>query len=343
MGGIEASAGWKDSSAPRALALVRAATNFLQALARALPPDCPPPTVFQIPTVLNNDEWRKDILATHILPKSVQAWWENEFGEVATGAASPVNLLISKLRDYFPAAALLGGRHTLDFRKLMDQRKILLFAAIRKGDSQIDRSLPSIFVRGILQAAYSRHDIPEAERAVRCPVHRFAGDEVPTWDGEDIPDIIRELGKYRVPSMLLAQSPEDLRPETARVIVENASAIVTSGVDGKGAKMIADHMRGVTVETIQALPRYTYLASVTLDGHRTHGFTVKGVQPLDLFEGRPGVVDEAIAADPQYRRAKEVVDELEDLDELLYLAAVGPGSIPDPQGKPRGGGRVKFE
>jgi hypothetical protein len=320
-----AATGW--TKATRATTFVQESCRFLVALARELGPGAPAPTIFQIGTVLTNDHWRETILASPRMPQGIRDWWRNQFSASKKGDASavlPVTFLISRLRASTPIAAFLGGTSTFDFREAMDERRIILFAPPVTADDKA-KLATSIFVRGILQGAYSRADVPATYRGEVCPRFWIFGDEMPMWDGPDIPRIFQQLRKFYVHLLVFAQSPRShgLSKATAEASMNAASILAASTVNGPGAKMIAAHWTGPDADDLQQVERYTYLASVMHEGKQSGAFLCRAIQPQEVYPREPGGLEAAIAHDPRYRLASEVVAELDTLDDRLLKAWTG--------------------
>lgn len=84
--------------------------------------------------------------------------------------------------------------------------------------------------------------------------------------------------------------------------------------------MVAKLWRGPDAQDMTEVEQFHHIVTATIEHRRTVGFLVRGLQPEDLREARPGVLDEAIRSDPRYRDAAEVVEELKTLDDRLLAA-----------------------
>jgi len=331
---FQAATKWSASFAPRATAIVVACGQALIALAQALAEVGSPlvPTFFQIPTLINNEAWRKAVMRH--LPRSTRAWWEDDFPRLPKDAPLTVTNLINRLRSHVPTAAFLGGPSTFDFRKAMDARWVLLFSNARKGDGQ-DALPTSLFVRGLLMGGSSRADTPADVRATRCPRFLTIYDEAPTYDGPDLAVGLQEQGKYGMRAEILSQSPIKLKPGTIEAIFTNGSAIATTAVSYAAASLIAKEWSGAGAADIMDTARFHFLASIVHEDRRSPAFQVRPLQPGELYPSKPGALESTIAGDPRYRLATDTVAALDGLDNAILEAL---GEDPVGQNPPVDGG-----
>jgi hypothetical protein len=327
--GFLAATKWKPDFASRATAIITNTANSLIAFDRALPADAPTPTIFQIHTLIENEEWRKKILPC--LPQHLRQWWEDSFPRLPKDAVLTVTNLISRLRNDVPTAAFLGGRNTLNLREAMDRRQVVLFSNARKGDGR-DALPTSLFVRGLLMAGHSRQDTPEVRRREECPRFHIVYDEAPTYNGPDLASGMQELGKYGIVSDVLSQGPSKLKVGgTWDALATNSSTLTTTSVGHDDAVMIAKEWQGASASDIMDTERYTFLTSVVHEGRHSPAFHFRAIDPHDLYPYEAGVLERSIAKDRRYRLASETVADLETLDERLVKAWMrGQNSGPRP-------------
>lgn len=322
---FQAATKWSASFAPRATAIVVACGQALIALAVALAEAGSPlvPTFFQIPTLINNEPWRKAVMRH--LPRQTRSWWEDDFPRLPKDAPLTVTNLINRLRANVPTAAFLGGPSTFDFRKAMDARWVLFFSNARKGDGQ-DALPTSLFVRGLLMGGSSRADTPADVRATLCPKFLTEYDEAPTYDGPDLAVGLQEQGKYNMRAEILSQSPIKLKPGTQEAIFTNGSAIASTAVSHAAATMIAKEWSGAGAADIMDTARFHFLASVVHDERRSPAFQVRPLTPGELYPSKPGALEATIAGDPRYRLAGDTVAGLDTLDNAI-LEALGEDAV----------------
>lgn len=268
-----------DETNTRALNLITQASQALCELARQLPPELAP-TLFQVPTLLGNEEWRAAVL--RFVSPPTRAFFYERFPRLAAEAITPVTNLIDRLRVSPPVAALLGSpTSSYDVRAAMDEGKIVL--ACPGQGSVRDRLVANFLVYDLLHAAKSRASIPPERRR---PFYVFL-DEVQTYDGAssgNLAALLEQSAKYGVRALLFNQSPERLTAQTLNAITTNRSHLSTTALGAKAAGLIAREWSGrVDPQTITALPRYAFCASVTLNAEVSPPFLVRGVAVEELL------------------------------------------------------------
>lgn len=272
-----------DETNTRALNLITQAAQALAELAEQLPEELAP-TIFQVPTLLGNEEWREGVLRFASPP--TRAFFAERFPRLAAEAITPVTNLIDRLRVSPPVAALLGSpTSTYDVRAAMDQGKIVL--ACPGQGSVRDRLVANFLVYDLLHAAKSRADMPPDQRR---PFYVFL-DEVQTYDGAssgNLAALLEQSAKYGIRALLFNQSPERLTAQTLNAITTNRSHLLTTALGAKGAGVVAREWSGkVEPEVVSNLPRYSFCASVTQNAEVSAPFLLRGVPVEELEEHFP--------------------------------------------------------
>lgn len=303
---------WDEINA-RALNLTTQAAQAMVDLAHKLPPELAP-TIFEIPVLLSDEDWRLKVLPHVSAP--VRQFFLERFPLLPPEAITPVTNLIDRLRAAPATAALLGNPlATYDIRAAMDGGKIVLVCP--GSGSGRDRLIANFVVFDALHAAKSRADIrrPELRRWFSIWL-----DEVQIYDGASsgtLAALLEQVAKYAVRALLLNQNPERLTPATRDAVTTNRSHLVTTALGSKGAGLLARELGGdLDAETIAQLPRFRSLASVTLDGEISRPFRLGGVPVEELFPGdcRPEDVPHLDAAIDRNLRRAPVAETLDRLD-----------------------------
>jgi hypothetical protein len=269
---------WDEVNA-RALNLTTQAAQALVDLARQLPAELAP-TIFEIPVLLSDDEWRAAVLPHVSAP--VRQFFNERFSRLAPEAITPVTNLVDRLRAAPTSAALFGNPlATYDSRAAMDRGQIVLVCP--GSGSGRDRLIANFFVFDALHGAKSRADVPPERR------REFYAwlDEVQIYDGASsgtLAALLEQVAKFGVRALLLNQNPERLTAATRDAVTTNRSHLVTTALNAKGSGLLARELGGeVAPETIGQLPRFHSLASVTLDGEISRPFRVAGAPVEELF------------------------------------------------------------
>ncbi len=264
-----------DERNTRALNLATQAAQALVELSRALPPELAP-TVFQLPTLLSDEEWRQAALP-HLAPGTRQ-FFAQRFPKLPAEAITAVTNLIDRLRAARPVAALLGSPvSTYDVRAAMD-RGLIVLACPGSGSTR-DRLVANFLVYDVLHAAKGRASVAPERRK---PFWVFL-DELQTYDGPNLPALLEQSAKYGGRAFLFNQNPERLTDATLNAVTTNRSHLLTTTVNAKAAALLAKEWGGQpTAQTVTQLERYTYLATVTLGARTTKPFLVRGVPAARL-------------------------------------------------------------
>lgn len=303
-----------DERNTRALNLTTQAAHALIELARQLPPELAP-TLFQVSTLLSDDDWRAAVLP--FTSPATRQFFSERFPRLADEAITPVTNLIDRLRVDPVTAALLGSSESsYDVRAAMDRRQIVL---ARPGSGSMrDRLLANFLVYDVLHAAKTRVDV---DPGLRWLFYLYL-DEVQTYDGAtsgNLAALFEETGKFGVRISAYNQNPERLTQTTFNAITTNRSHLTTTAVNAKAAGLLAREFGGaIQAEVISHLARYTAITEVTLNGEITQPFEVRGIPVEELFPSaaRPDEVPALEASIDRQTRRRPVEDTLAALDEL---------------------------
>lgn len=311
--------GWGERST-RAINLTTQAASALAAIARLVDPAVAP-TIFQIPTLLTDEDWREAVVP--FLPRSAQDFWRGRFGRLSEEAITPVTNVIDRLRASSAAATLLGqSEGSYRAREAMDAGMIVL-ACPGSGGAR-DRLIANLLVFDIFHSAIARGATPAEQRRL----FNLYGDEVQTFDGGDtkLPSLIEETAKFGIRGTFLNQNPERLSAATLNALTTNRSVLLTSNLNSPGARLMAREFGGEpSAEAISRLPRYRFIGQVTDHGKVSAPFALGGLRVEDALgdAGQPGRVDSLrkVSAETTRRRTPgEALAHLEKLDDAILAA-----------------------
>ncbi|MDQ3574580.1 MAG: ATP-binding protein [Actinomycetota bacterium] len=325
-----ASMDWSDRNT-RALNIVSQATQSLCELALRLPPELAP-TIFQITTLLSDEEWRREVMP--FLSRTSRSYWLTRYTKLAAEALTVITNALDRLRASRTVAALFGQpRSTFDLRAAMDTGKIVLLCP--GGVGSMENLIHALFLFELHRATQSRRDQPAERRRV---FHAFL-DELQVADSgqasELVARMLREGRKFGLRLHAMVQQPTSLSKLVLTAMLTNRSHLCSTVVSHESATVLAKEWAGlVRPETITRLPRYHFLVAATLGGEVTPPFLVRGLSVEEAWGdvGRPedvAAMTETIDATMRRRPIGDVLAELESLDEriLEHLQGAEPDEV----------------
>ncbi|WP_052745613.1 hypothetical protein [Allosalinactinospora lopnorensis] len=324
---IASALSWGDQ-ASRARTILTKAVETLCHLALRLPADVAP-TLFQIPTLLHDKTWRDTVVQP--LPRHIQTYWENIYEKYPAEATPTVTNVIDRLRSSRTLSAFFGSSvSTYDVRVAMDQSRVV-FLCTPGGD--IDRLLACFLTYDLFRAGRSRADLPPEQRI------RFDAfiDEVTAVDGASkgyLAAILEQLGKYGVRLHAMTQMAQRLTKTTRDALLQNQSLLSSTAGEIDAVRVVTRQwQRHVHPDTLLDLPRFHHIVSATVRGQTTTPFRVRGAVLDELFaeQNRPDRLDmqqKAIDTNLRRRRIRDVLDDLETLDERILSAVLERAAKP---------------
>jgi hypothetical protein len=270
---------WGERST-RAINLTTQAASALARIAPILAEEGLAPTIFQIPTLLSDAEWREDVLP--FLPQTSQRFWRDRFPLLATDAITPVTNMIDRLRASSAITALLGqARTTYSVREAMD-RGLIVLACPGAGGTR-DRLLANLLVFDLFHAARSRAELAPGERRLFWPFF----DEVQSYDGAasgNLAALLEQSAKFALRAHFLNQNPERLSPATLNALLTNRSHLLASALNSHAAGLLTKEWAGQpSPAALTKLDRFRFVAQVTDRGRASRPFGLRGIRLEDVF------------------------------------------------------------
>ena len=301
---------WGERST-RAINLTTQAASALAAISAKLDPDLAP-TIFQIPTLLSDSNWRRAVLP--FLPRTSQKFWTERFPLLATEAITPVTNMVDRLRASSSITALLGqSRSTYRVREAMDEGKIVL-ACPGTGGTR-DRLVANLLLFDLLHAARDRAELAPSERK---PFWLFL-DEVQSYDGAasaNLAGLLEQSAKFGIRAVLLNQNPERLSPATLNALTTNRSHLLASALNSHAAALLTKEWGGQTSPAaLTRMERYRFIAQVTFEGSLSSPFALGGVRVEDVLDEVPEAGGRARPRRAAESAASEAAAHLDTLDE----------------------------
>jgi len=197
-------------------------------------------TLLEVPKVLADADFRKHKLSkTH--NAVVKDFWEKE-AEKAGGEAALANIVpyITSKTNVFLANDVMRPiicqqKSAFDFRKIMDEKKILLVNLSKGKLGDINSNLLGLIIVGkLLMAAFSRVDIPEEKRN---DFYLYI-DEFQNFATESIATILAEARKYRLNLVIAHQFIGQLREDIRKAVFGNVGSMLSFRIGAEDAEFL---------------------------------------------------------------------------------------------------------
>jgi hypothetical protein len=332
VGAVSSAHHWGER-ATRARTILSNAARTLAELSHLLIQDGHPelqPTVFQISTLLEDEQWRLAVLSH--LPETTRRYWQKSFVNVEPHALNAVTNVLYRIGNSRSLRAFLGSpRSGYDLRRAMATSAVVGLCPSGTGES--DELVTALLLFDLFREGMARAALP----ADQLPTLWAWVDELTAVDGAShgyIAKILEQLRKYEVRLMGATQMAMRLSDTTRQALMQNQSLLSATGADTDEAAFVAKRLPGIDPVTIQQIDRYSYIQSVQLRGQRSTPFRVEGVPVTDVFadyhnpEGLPAL-DNAIDANLKRRPVGQILTHLDRLDDaiLTYLTRRPAGTL----------------
>lgn len=237
-------------------------------------------TLLDVSRVMTNKAFREMKIANCKNPVVVQFW--KEIAEKAGGEASLQNIVpyITSKFDVFLANDIMRPivaqeKSSFDFRKIMDEKKILLVNLSKGRLGDINANLIGLILVGkILMAALSRVDMVGKDFA---PFYLYI-DEFQNITTNSISAILSEARKYKLSLNIAHQFIAQLEQGIKDSVFGNVGSIFSFRVGAEDAEYLEKQFSPVfTAKDIMNIDNYNFYAKMLVGGKTVKAFNVKGV------------------------------------------------------------------
>ncbi len=252
-------------------------------------------TLMEIPKVLADEEFRKMKL-THCKNPVVRDFWIKE-AEKAGGEAALANMvpyITSKLTTFISndlMRPIIAQQHSaLDFRKIMDDGKILLINLSKGRIGEINSHLLGMIIIGkILMAALSRTDMPEDERK---DFYLYI-DEFQNVTTNSISQILSEARKYRLNLIIAHQFIGQLSDEISKAVFGNVGSMCAFRVGPEDADFLEKQFEPIfSASDLINVSNYSGFAKLLVNNDTTKPFNIKTYPPKEGNKEIPAYLKE---------------------------------------------------
>ncbi|MDX9913643.1 MAG: type IV secretion system DNA-binding domain-containing protein [Candidatus Moranbacteria bacterium] len=239
-------------------------------------------TLMEIPKVLADEEFRKMKLS-HCNNPVVRDFWIKE-AEKAGGEAALANMvpyITSKLTTFISndmmRPIIAQQKSALNFRKIMDENKILLINLSKGRIGEINSHLLGMVMVGkILMAALSRVDIPEDERK---DFYLYI-DEFQNVTTDSISQILSEARKYKLNLIIAHQFIGQLSEEISKAVFGNVGSLCAFRVGPEDAQFLEKQFEPIfTASDLVNVNNYSGFAKLLINNETTKPFNLKTYPP----------------------------------------------------------------
>lgn len=275
--------------------------------------ECPGSTLLGIMRILSDKEYRKKVV-DNLKDPVVKGFWVNEFAKYTQRLESEATAAIQNKVGQFVTNPLIRnvlgqGHSTVDMRKIMDERKILI-VNLSKGRIGEDNSalLGAMIITKLQLAAMSRVDIPEKERQDFF----LYVDEFQNFATDSFANILSEARKYRLCLILAHQYIGQLsHGDNDRVrdaIFGNVGTMISFRVGAEDGEFLEKEFQpDFMMNDFVNLSKYTFYTKLMIDGIASRPFSAQNIEPFvsPAVVFRNSIIDESRK---KYGTARSVVE-----------------------------------
>jgi hypothetical protein len=209
-----------------------------------------PATLVEVPRIFTDNDYRNRKLDRITNPVVVDFW--NKEATKVGGDASLANMspyITSKFNNFIAndyMRPIIGQtQSSFNFRKLMDERKILLVNLSKGRIGDINANLLGMIVVGkLLMAAFSRIDTPENERKD----FNLYIDEFQNFTTDSISTILSEARKYRLNLVIAHQFIAQLQEKIRDSVFGNVGSMIVFRIGADDAQYLVKQFEPVFSE-----------------------------------------------------------------------------------------------
>jgi CxxC-x17-CxxC domain-containing protein len=295
---------WADSWGPRLEYVLR---NSILALL-----DYPGSTMLGVMRILVDKNYRARVVKK-VKDPVVRSFWLDEYSKYPPALQAEATAPIQNKVGQFLSSAMIRNivgqsQSTIDIRKAMDERKILIMN-LSKGRIGEDSSalMGAMMITRIQLAAMSRIDTPEKDRT---DFYLYV-DEFQNFATESFANILSEARKYRLNLIVGHQYIEQLDETVCAAIFGNVGTLMIFRVGSADATFLETEFDPYfTPGDLVNLAKYDVYMKLMIDGISSNPFSAKTLPPLDLIAASESNRQKVIQVSRErYARPKDVVED----------------------------------
>ncbi len=295
---------WAESWGPR---LEYVLNNAIMALL-----EYPGSTLLGVMRLLIDKSFRKKVV-DKITDPIVKSFWVEEYSKYPdrfqAEAIAPIQNKVGRFLSSPMIRNIVGQvKSSVDIRKLMDEKKILLLN-LSKGRIGEDNSalLGAMIITKIQLAAMSRVEIPEKDRQ---DFYLYV-DEFQNFATESFANILSEARKYRLALIMAHQYIEQLGDYTRAAVFGNVGTIICFRVGAEDAEFLAKEFTPRFDEMdLVNLAKYNIYLKLMIDGLASEPFSATTLPPVEENENWQEIMEKVIKVTRErYSVKKDLIEE----------------------------------
>lgn len=271
----------------------------------------PDPTLLSINRFLTNKDFRKKVIASVTDPSVRDAWdeltkWDDKRWSEAIGA------LTNKVGQFTtnPLIRNIVGqpKSTFDFRKAMDERKIIIINLSKGRIGEQNQPLfGAMIITKIYLAAMSRSDLNATELA-KVPPFYFYVDEFQNFANESFANILSEARKYKLCLTVANQYVNQMEETIRDAVFGNMGTTISFRVGPLDSPLLEKVFTPTFMANdLENLQFGQYYLTLQIDNMGSRPFSAQNLWPLPVDE--VGLREVAIEASrKEYARSREKVE-----------------------------------
>lgn len=240
-----------------------------------------PGTISEIPKMIADKKFQESWLA-RVKDPVVRSFWEDEMANTSDYHRSEMmGYLVSKVGRFVENEMMRNiigqPRSSFNFRKIMDEGKILLVNLAKGKTGDVNGNLLGLIIVSKLQmAAFGRADIPEDQRR---DFYLYI-DEFQNFITPSIATILSEARKYRLNLILanqyMGQLVKDGKSEIRDAILGNVGTTLVSRIGPEDVEVLTKlYEPTLSGYDLMNNDKYTWNARLIVDMSQTKPFTLK--------------------------------------------------------------------
>jgi hypothetical protein len=247
--------------------------------------DNPGETLLGVNRMYSDKDYRKKIVS-NIKDPSVKTFWTDEYAKYSEKVAMEATASIQNKIGQFTANPLirnlLGQRESsFDFRKVMDEKKILI-VNLSKGKMGPDnmRLIGGMVVTKIYLAAMSRADASAKELSELAPFYLYV-DEFQNFANESFAEILSESRKYNLALTVANQYIDQMTEAVRGAILGNVGSMITFRIGAPDAEIMEKEFTPYfTAEDLVNLGFTQVYLKLMIDGIGSQPFSCTSMGPI---------------------------------------------------------------